>query len=164
VSAISKANPGVVSTRLQIGQKLRIPAAAASGGAGAPSGGAAEKSQSYTVKSGDDVYNSTKRAPSNLASLMPVWNDPDTWNLDALSPYIDNGIQIGIGGFFYVLPRPTYAAWLQDDWAITNNLTLNLGLRYEVETPLVERDVFNHSLFILRTDVIDGDFQQKSIL
>jgi hypothetical protein len=29
VSAISKANPGVVSTRLQIGQKLHIPAAAA---------------------------------------------------------------------------------------------------------------------------------------
>ena len=29
---------------------------------------------------------------------------------------------------------------MQDDWRVTNRLTLNLGLRYEVETALVERD------------------------
>jgi trimeric autotransporter adhesin len=32
------------------------------------------------------------------------------------------------------------AAYFQDDWRVTPKLTLNLGLRYEVETPFTEKD------------------------
>ncbi|HZB47050.1 MAG TPA: TonB-dependent receptor, partial [Pyrinomonadaceae bacterium] len=34
----------------------------------------------------------------------------------------------------------TWGFFVQDDWRVNNRLTLNLGLRYEVETPLVERN------------------------
>jgi hypothetical protein len=34
----------------------------------------------------------------------------------------------------------TYGFFVQDDWRITNKLTLNLGLRYEVESALVEKN------------------------
>ena len=36
--------------------------------------------------------------------------------------------------------RTYYAAWFaQDDWKITHRLTLNIGVRYELETPYTER-------------------------
>jgi hypothetical protein len=34
----------------------------------------------------------------------------------------------------------TWGFFVHDDWRVSNKLTLNLGLRYEVETPLVERN------------------------
>jgi hypothetical protein len=34
----------------------------------------------------------------------------------------------------------TYGFFVQDDWRVSPSLTLNLGLRYELETPLVERN------------------------
>jgi hypothetical protein len=34
----------------------------------------------------------------------------------------------------------TYGFFVHDDWKVNNKLTVNMGLRYEVETPLVERN------------------------
>jgi hypothetical protein len=75
---------------------------------------------------------STSRPPANIQQLMPVWNDPDTWNLNALNPLI-RSYQIGVGEFGGQARRNTVASWVQDDWRITRRLTLNLGLRYDLQ-------------------------------
>jgi hypothetical protein len=44
----------------------------------------------------------------------------------------------------YAEQSMTHGFWAQDDWKISNKLTLNLGVRWEFETPLEER--FNRSV------------------
>ena len=68
--------------------------------------------------------------PANIEALLPVWNDVSTWNLAALSP-ITRRYNFGNGNFRNAMPEYNYAGWMQDDWAITSKLTLNLGLRYD---------------------------------
>jgi carboxypeptidase family protein/TonB-dependent receptor-like protein len=75
---------------------------------------------------------STSRPPANIQQIIPVWNDPNTWNLNALNPLI-RSYQIGIGEFGGEATRDTVAAWIQDDWQATRRLTLNLGLRYDLQ-------------------------------
>jgi hypothetical protein len=62
---------------------------------------------------------------------------------------------LGIPNSFSNTPSPTpayyrwryYAGYFQDDWRATPKLTLNLGLRYSVETPRQER--FNNQAFVV---------------
>jgi hypothetical protein len=69
--------------------------------------------------------------PANIEALFPVWNDVSTWNLNALGPIVRR-YTYGTGQFRNSLREKNSAGWLQDDWAITSRLTLNLGVRYDV--------------------------------
>ena len=70
--------------------------------------------------------------PANIESLFPVWNDASTWNLAALSP-ITIRVRFSVGDYVFETPRHIAAGWIQDDWSLTSRLTLNLGLRYDVD-------------------------------
>jgi hypothetical protein len=82
--------------------------------------------------------------PRNIEDLVVDVNDVSTWNLAPLSPiarFYQRAIAMdaspfsrpsGNSGFTEYAPRHVYAAWLQDNWAVTPRLTLNLGLRYDV--------------------------------
>jgi outer membrane receptor protein involved in Fe transport len=78
--------------------------------------------------------------PANIEALFPVWNDPSTWNLAALSP-ITRSYRRGIGEFSVNPIENRFAAWAQDDWAITPRLTLNLGIRYDLISGMYAEDV-----------------------
>ena len=78
--------------------------------------------------------------PANIEELFPVWNDMSTWNLAALSP-ITRRYTFGTGQFQNQLPEYNSAGWVQDDWAITSRLTLNLGLRYDVALNVYANEV-----------------------
>jgi hypothetical protein len=72
------------------------------------------------------------RPPANIEQLLPVWDDWSTWNLNALSPLIVDYTQT-IGDFAWDIKRNIWAAWYQDDWAVGDRLTMNLGVRYDVD-------------------------------
>lgn len=69
--------------------------------------------------------------PDNIEALFPDPFNVDTWNLAGISS-ITRNVTIGVGTFPNQYAQPKYGSWLQDDWRISNALTLNLGLRYDL--------------------------------
>jgi hypothetical protein len=79
------------------------------------------------------------RPPANLEDLFPDQFDMTTWNLAPLSANARTFTQ-SVGNFGFTIPRNGTSTWIQDDWAIAQRLTLNLGLRYDVETNTFAND------------------------
>jgi hypothetical protein len=80
------------------------------------------------------VYDMTGGAvPANVVQLFPVWNDVSTWNLNALSS-ITRSYTVTLGSHTASAPLKVGGLWLQDDWLLGDRVTLNLGLRYDIET------------------------------
>ncbi|HEY3160364.1 MAG TPA: TonB-dependent receptor [Vicinamibacterales bacterium] len=73
--------------------------------------------------------------PANIEALAPVWDDLSTWNLAPLSPIVTQVRQaVSKTKFRRYAPQNMAAAWLQDDWKVTSRLTLNLGVRWDLQT------------------------------
>jgi hypothetical protein len=76
--------------------------------------------------------------PSNLATLIPANAalDPSQWNLAGLSPITLRFDQnYSYSGWENIIdsPRPTYAVWFGDNWRVSNQLTLNFGIRWDAD-------------------------------
>jgi len=70
----------------------------------------------------------------SAAAMQQMFPDPfnvDTWNLAPLNPLVQR-YEIAVGDFYRPDVLPKYGAWVQDDWHVTNRLTLNLGVRYDL--------------------------------
>jgi hypothetical protein len=79
----------------------------------------------------------------SAAQLQAWFPDPfnaDTWNLAAISPLV-RSYTIGIGDFVVGQSNKRIATWAQDDWQISDRLTLNLGVRYDVGTNIFANDI-----------------------
>jgi hypothetical protein len=73
--------------------------------------------------------------PANIESLFPVWNDASTWNTAPLAS-ITRWVYHSLSDteHQYAITRNLFAGWVQDDWKLGNQLTLNLGVRYDIDT------------------------------
>ena len=78
--------------------------------------------------------------PANLEAIMPDPFKVDTWNLAALSS-ITRSYRVGVGNFELDYKQPKFGAWVQDDWRISSNLTLNLGLRWDLSVNASANDI-----------------------
>ncbi|HUR34969.1 MAG TPA: carboxypeptidase regulatory-like domain-containing protein [Vicinamibacterales bacterium] len=82
--------------------------------------------------------------PADIQRRIPNLYDASTWDLAGLSPLAVRWTQSFGGPFESNIVRHTYAAWLQDDWTPVPRLTLNLGVRYDLE-----HNAFNNELVLL---------------
>ncbi|MDA1184828.1 MAG: TonB-dependent receptor [Acidobacteria bacterium] len=84
---------------------------------------------------------SNGRVPASiLTQVIPVGENlnPAAWNLDLLAPYSQR-YELSIGepglkGFYREMPSNIFGVWLQDDWNVSPRLTLNIGVRWDMET------------------------------
>ena len=105
---------------------------------------------------------------------LDAWNDASRWDLTGLDPLalryerfsaltgFDNlgkcPIAGGCGNWNLDIPRPTYAIWLGDTWAINDRLTANYGIRYDLDWGAMSPPMVNE------VDIpIDNGFEQRNI-
>jgi outer membrane receptor protein involved in Fe transport len=75
--------------------------------------------------------------PANLASCCPG-GDQTKWDTSQFAVPIRYTQQLGDA--FYDAPNDIYGFYLQDDWTVADRLTLNLGLRYDLEIGSLAHD------------------------
>jgi len=73
--------------------------------------------------------------PANIESLFPVANDASTWNLAPLVSITRSVTHsVSDSGYGFDVTRNVFGGWAQDDWRVSDSLTLNLGVRYDLDT------------------------------
>jgi hypothetical protein len=113
--------------------------------------------QENSAYSGNDGVLGSLNFTSDQASFSDAGN---FWLGD-----VSNGARQGAGQQWGMRGN-TYAAYVQDDWRITSNLTLNLGLRYEDHTPWTEihNRMVNFGLFTGAIEVAGQDGNSRSLV
>jgi carboxypeptidase family protein/TonB-dependent receptor-like protein len=87
-----------------------------------------------------DARNGPTPSAAQLQAWFPDAFNVDTWNLAAISPLV-RSYTISTGTYRTPQDSTKLAAWAQDDWQITDRLTLNLGVRYDVGFGMFANDI-----------------------
>jgi hypothetical protein len=105
---------------------------------------------------GQDTYNGQFSKPTCAQLGQPagcaIASDSTSYNLADFIFGLPSSVNLG-NNFVSNLRQQVHSLYLQDDWRVTDKLTINVGLRWEFATPLVDRDN-NWSNFNPATDTM----------
>jgi hypothetical protein len=87
----------------------------------------------YLQKAGRMTFSSV---PADITTRVPqsAALDPSQWNLTGLDSIVQKFDQnFNAGDWLVDVPRPTWALWFGDNWRVSNQLTINYGVRWDVD-------------------------------
>ena len=78
---------------------------------------------------------SSRPSDAELERRFPAdaWNDPSRWDISGLESHLQR-FDINFHPDYLVdVPRPTLAIWFGDNWRVTEELTINYGVRWDAD-------------------------------
>jgi hypothetical protein len=123
----------------------------------------------YVTNTGDWFIQQVGRmtllsVPADIGTRIPqdAWDDPSRWNLAGLDSIVQRfDKNFHPGDWTIDVPRPTVAVWIGDTWRVSNQLTLNYGVRWDDDFGVASPpDVVTNSILI-DNGKISGDFGYK---
>jgi hypothetical protein len=91
-----------------------------------------------------------------------AWNNPAAWNIGNLLPYLQE-FDITFNPDYAVnTPRPTAALWFGDNWRMTNDLSVNFGVRYDVDWGATNPPGVTPNVILINNGRESGDFGYKT--
>jgi hypothetical protein len=85
----------------------------------------------HLLERGEFIFD-TRPADLNRRFPEECALDPSCWDLSGLDATV-NRFQQNVGDWTIDIPRPSWAIWVGDTWMAASNLTLNYGLRWDVD-------------------------------
>ena len=72
--------------------------------------------------------------PANAATRFPLaeWNNPAAYDFSGLDSTVVRFDKYYASNWDFNVPRPTTALWIGDTWTLSDRITLNLGVRYDL--------------------------------
>ncbi len=95
----------------------------------------------HVIKAGIDIERTRFNQPY-FNNQRGTYNFQDRWTNHAIGDFLLGMLQSAtrsVGGTRNYLRSTSYGAFFNDDFKLTRSLTLNLGLRYELDKPPVDR-------------------------
>jgi len=87
-----------------------------------------------------------------------AWNNPSAWKIDNLLPFLQEFDIFYNKDFLVDVPRPNYAVWFGDNWRATGNLTINMGLRYDLDWAGLDPPGVHDVPIMINNGIDNGNF------
>lgn len=91
-----------------------------------------------------------------------AWDDPSRWDLTGLEPFLQRYDVNFHPDYLIDVPRPTFAVWVGDNWRITEEITVNLGVRWDADWGALDPPNVRESVIAIDNGFESGDFGYKT--